>query len=370
MQSLNIYQITLHIPSFYRNVHLALSMWNKGKLNARRIKRTINQPHSMKKPPIDTQPLLNDLQSTDWKIRSNAAQMLGGARDLKAVEPLIHALSTDTSWTVRTRAATALGRLKDARTVEALVCAMKAGNWQLLKHAFSNVVKFGDKAVPVLAAYANNREETTSFRGACIDALGAINSPATIPVLLPLLDDPDIMVRIQAIGALGQTKNEEVFQALLRGLENIAPFKILEGTHDFGYKPAIQQALVQALSDWDDERVIAPFVALLGSKEAFGPDTDTLTGVTNALRKMSGVSGKMFHEIEAALDGATPTGRIAVALSLVWLRDRRGLETLAALRDDEDAGVRAAARWAYGQLETILGYGVPMFPMMAEFMLR
>ena len=68
--------------------------------------------------------LINDLKDESWQIRWYAAQALGGAKDLRAVEPLIAVLKKDKHVYVRATTAWALGEIKDRRAVKPLIDAL------------------------------------------------------------------------------------------------------------------------------------------------------------------------------------------------------------------------------------------------------
>jgi HEAT repeat protein len=68
---------------------------------------------------------------------------------------------------VRCRAAVALGRLKDDRAIEPLHWALKASNWQLFRHSFHAIVKFGESAIPALNKYSAMKARARSSAILC-----------------------------------------------------------------------------------------------------------------------------------------------------------------------------------------------------------
>lgn len=67
-----------------------------------------------------TDPLIELLEDSDWKVRGAAAWALGRIGNKKAVEPLIKSLLEDENGFVRSGAANALGNLEDERAVKPL----------------------------------------------------------------------------------------------------------------------------------------------------------------------------------------------------------------------------------------------------------
>jgi predicted Zn-dependent protease len=71
--------------------------------------------------------LVAELQTGSSDAQWQAAEALGNLGDLRAVEPLINALSVQ-HWRVRCSAAQALGRLRDPRAVDALIALVNRRN--------------------------------------------------------------------------------------------------------------------------------------------------------------------------------------------------------------------------------------------------
>jgi HEAT repeat protein len=332
----------------------------------------------MTKQKVDAASLLQDLHSLDWKTRRNAAQALGTARDTNAVPPLIQVLQQDKSWTVRCRAAVALGRLKDERAIEPLIEAMKASNWQLFRHSFNAVVKFGDSAIPCLNKHSSDEDESPFFRNALVNALGAIGAESSMFSLLQRLSDRDLSVRIQAICALAQLKNETVVDRLIQVLENPEPLPEpsypsemapeLRGTFD--PKPHILKTVAEALAVLNDRRAAEPLVELFAGHEPFGPQSEMLMAATNAVRQLGDVHTREFAELSTLLADNDVVIRTAAALSLAWLPDERGVNLLYSATRDSEPMARRAAEWSLQALQTILGYDVPMSPQVVAHILR
>jgi|GEM_PF-3910946 len=77
---------------------------------------------------VAVKPLIKAFNSDDWKIRRWSAEALGNIGDLRALKPLINALtgkSKDRNNFVRAMTAEALGKIGDERAVEPLTAAME-----------------------------------------------------------------------------------------------------------------------------------------------------------------------------------------------------------------------------------------------------
>ncbi|MHB8898516.1 MAG: HEAT repeat domain-containing protein [Thermoguttaceae bacterium] len=118
-------------------------------------------------------PYLADiLADGNWQVRREAAEALGKAGDLRAVEPLIEVLGNrDGDWSVRAAAARSLGQLGDPR------------------------------AVAPLAALLNDMN--THVRHAAVVGLGRIGTPETLgPLTTAARSDGDSAVRLAAAEAI------------------------------------------------------------------------------------------------------------------------------------------------------------------------
>lgn len=111
------------------------------------------------------------MDSAGFKVRLQAAFILGRLRDARALPALAKAL-TDPHYAVRAAAALALGRIRDARATDPLLNAL------------------GDPEPWV--------------RAEAVRALGLIRSRKALPQLVARLKDHDWKVRIEAARGLGQ----------------------------------------------------------------------------------------------------------------------------------------------------------------------
>ncbi len=149
-------------------------------------------------------------------VRGDAAFTLGMIGDERAIEPLIEALQDES---VRIDALRALGMFEDERAIEPL----------------RDFLKSRDRSERNLAARA--------LKG---------DNPNIAKILIPLAkDDPDEIVRGQALRSLGTTKDEEAFQFLT---------KLLEDEDTSHYE---QNCAIEALGDMGDRRAVDLLIKVL-----------------------------------------------------------------------------------------------------------
>jgi HEAT repeat protein len=126
--------------------------------------------------------LIEALKDEARTVRSTAAGALGNIKDARAIEPLIDALNDKEDYWVRSSAATALGLIGDARSVEPLTSLLK------------------EKREPLSKGLALSNRNTV-LRHA-VEALGMIEDASAVEALLALLKHDDSVVRHEAICSL------------------------------------------------------------------------------------------------------------------------------------------------------------------------
>ncbi len=167
-----------------------------------------------RKPPPDFAALMADLKSPDWKVRAEAARLLGQKKHCPAVELLIEILQKDRTETVKSRAAVALGNIGDSRAIEPL---LEAG---CVKHALNQLLKFGEAAVPALKTRLADKSQEFTTRCMMINFLAAIGGDSARSAIIAAAWDDDLTVRFHVAEALGKCQAHkesiEALQFLLR----------------------------------------------------------------------------------------------------------------------------------------------------------
>jgi len=94
------------------------------------------------------EPLLDALDSADWRVRSHAAWALAPARDPRATSRLVQLLGHPV-WRLRAMAAHALQELADPGTSAAMDAALTDPAWQVRIEAVEYVARLGGVGLPV-----------------------------------------------------------------------------------------------------------------------------------------------------------------------------------------------------------------------------
>ena len=210
------------------------------------------------------------LKDEDWAIREEAATLLGGLKDPRAVCPLISTLRdrdrsvreaaikaltsigessvpalgaclTDPELSVQEAASAVLASIADARVFDPLVRALRSSDWIVRMHAAKALSRIKDPGsiqslIPLLHDKVKAvREETSS-------ALAAIGE-AAIPALLEMLTHQDWLVRLHAVESLGKTKSQNAVEPLLSALFN-------DGDS------AVREDVIRALGEIRDPRAV------------------------------------------------------------------------------------------------------------------
>jgi len=146
---------------------------------------------------------LQQLNSPNERIRSQAALSLGWIGDSSVVAALIHVLKNDPSAKVRANAAMSLGQLGDEKVVDTLIgCLDDKDAFVRGIVIYSLGLMKAQQAIPVLLhVLANDPDKET--RMAAADTLAQLDSPEVIkPLIVAYLSDPEKDVRDEALDSL------------------------------------------------------------------------------------------------------------------------------------------------------------------------
>ena len=225
--------------------------------------------------------LLPDLYDSDWRVRRNAAQALGALRDKRAVEPLIQTLK-DRTMTVRQRAVVALGRIKDPRALPALLEVLLEGKRESYD-ASKAIKKFGKKALPEMAKAFERTNDPQIMM-----LLIQMRYEGSFELLLKLLESQNPSQRLIAIQELGKLGNKNAVSYLIRQLQD--------------HNPMIQGEAVRALGALGAIETVPDLLDMLIDDELYGPRSNIYHAVTEAFQLFSGATA----EIKNAFPGNYP----------------------------------------------------------------
>jgi|GEM_PF-4848208 len=162
------------------------------------------------------------------------------------------------------------------------------------------------------------KSDNPEWRYFAVMALASINATEAIPQIAKLLDDPDIRVRYEAVGALGWLKAKQFVGRLLKMLKT---------------DPDLESSLIYALG-------------LIGDVRAVKPLAERLLAYTERAKKHPTGGG-----YEEEKKDKTRLKRQALAKALGWLGTKVAVEALIkVVNDDPNRHVREEAVEALGKL--------------------
>ncbi len=199
------------------------------------------------------------------------------------------------------------------------------------RNAAWNLGRFRDITLvdPLLRVIADPDE---AVRLRVVDALGNLRDPRVIePLLARLTQDESVDVRARAASALGNQGSSEAADALLDALNDGAP--------------EVRGAVAEALGLLLDARAAPQLITLMLND----PDDTTRYYAARSLVRL-GSEEVVDALLQALTHAANADQRIRIIEVLGQLHDPRPAETLRALLDDTDEGVRVTVQWALQNL--------------------
>ena len=103
--------------------------------------------------------------------------------------------------------------------------------------------KRGKDAVAPLVALLEDQEQSPTLRARIIDTLALIPRVDVQSKLIAALDDPDVEVRIHAIGALSEIGDGKALPALERISQNDGGLLVIGGTQYIAVQDEINEAI-------------------------------------------------------------------------------------------------------------------------------
>lgn len=241
------------------------------------------------------QPLLNELENPDHRVRRDSIEALGELKNPSAVPALISMLNDSDSYT-RETIARALGRIRDTRAIPSLIDLLgDTGDYWVNHDAARALGNIGPSAIePLLSAIDN----ANSLKRAWIGRALSLVTPPPVPHLTELLNAPDTEIREIAVKALvsilsgsinylisvlpkaSPIARKEAIVALGRIHHPRAIKPLLPYLHDPG--PTIRAVTAQALGHIHYPHVVESLIPLLQDS-----DTDVQTSAAEALRSFA-----------------------------------------------------------------------------------
>jgi len=346
------------------------------------------------------------LKSSKWEVRAEAARRLGESRQKGALSALFRALG-DEDPSVRLEVIKAIGSIGDPAAIAPLIetlarisrmdksrrsgsTAVRAEEHEALATSLGNL---GMPAVdPLLGLLQSDDREG---RRCAAHALGLIEDPRTIGPLIERLGDDRSDVRKAAAHALGHFHDPQSLAALIRALSHRdaeTRRASAEALGTVGAEDAVE-ALAAAAGDQNEPVQLAAIEALrrIGGLRAGAGLRSAIEGGKKAVREAAAAAlasmkfeptvaedraaaAVLTGDFQAALrEGAAAVGaliealgsrdashRLEAARALAMLRPERAVTALIRVLKDHDANVQTAAATA------LAGIGPPAVAALQE----
>jgi HEAT repeat protein len=151
------------------------------------------------------QALVGALKDSDETVRVYAVGTLQDLGDIRAVEPLIEVLATDTARQPCYYAAKALGRFKTPRAIAGMVSALESQRGDLSELALQlGEVRAREAVEPLCKLVEGSGGGTAYARRHAVMSLARIGDRKALPALMKALNDQDEGVRDRAKSALAE----------------------------------------------------------------------------------------------------------------------------------------------------------------------
>lgn len=221
-------------------------------------------------PDIDVSQLVRIfemLKNKDWRVRTEAAKILGEIKDKRALEPLIKALCDENS-NVRFKARSALKKIdpswRETETAKKLVPffiqALSNKNAEVREEAARVLGEIGDKRAvePLIKALGDKYLEV---RSAAVFSLGNIKDARAIEPLIKMLCDKNNTFRLAVVMAL-----DEIIKLVTLGMINDEPITdlFIKYLNDKDWR--IREGAAFLLGRIKNKKAVEPLIQALGDR--------------------------------------------------------------------------------------------------------
>ena len=289
--------------------------------------------------------LARQLESPDDAVRLRAARALA---EEDGAGPLVGVLG-DPSWRVRRAAADGLARERDDAAAETLVAAIRARHRDpaTLNAALHALVKGASDALPSVAPLLSADDADLRTYGAL--ALGLLEDPRAVPLLVRALGDADDNVRFHAVEALGRIGSREAASAVAELAESgdfTVAFAALDALASIG-EPSVMPRLLPLLDDPLLQGAAAEAIGALGGDDAAAPLARLLDDPQAPLAAVTGALAALDARGGNANGASTNVARI-VAATVAPAGVHALLEALRSASDAERPAMTRVLGWLDG----------------------
>ncbi|OUJ18503.1 HEAT repeats containing protein [Methanonatronarchaeum thermophilum] len=293
----------------------------------------------------------------------------------------IKSLKSDNNY-VRMDAALALGRIEDKRAVEPLINALKDPDKDVRKNAAISLGSIGEKeAIKPLSKLLDDKH--ADVRRETVNSLSLIGGEKTKPLLIKSANDKDEAVREQAILSLSDYLGEKVMEAIVNGLSDkedivkeAAAFALMDflskipeqRSHEL--RKEISEKIERFDSDLDHKKILVAaedgkrlsirrnaiwLLGQIGDKEVVNNLISFLSEDDPQIRRITTLSlinigNESVNPLLTALNKNNKNVRKMAAYALGEIGDRKALEQIKELMEDDSEEVRIFASKAYSKL--------------------
>ena len=286
--------------------------------------------------------LREQLASPDDEVRHAAVRSLHDAGP-DALPSLIGALG-DSSWRVRKAALDLVLLAPAAASLPLLIAGLRdEGNAGRRNSSMEALVRLGPAAVPVLAPLVADPD--AELRKFVVDALGNIDAPGVPELLLTALEDAEENVSATAAEYLGRRRDTAAVPLLLRrlgGSSGWLTFGCLRALGEIG-DPAAAPAISALLGEPGLRKTALEALGRVGDEQAVPHLLEALFSRDRGLRRVAALA---VHRILPRLGPAA--GAAPLAAGVRAQADDEFFEFLRGLLGQEDAQLRAAAATLLG----------------------
>lgn len=326
---------------------------------------SLNNTSSNRSAVIDR--YIENLDSPNPRLRSQAAEDLGKLMAQDAVPELIQHLQGDVNTYVRSAIAEALGRIGDTRAIFPLMDALR-DSCSFVRRAAA--IALGQmQAKQAQGALLRALDDPNFYvRRAAINAVGKLDIPDMGPMLIPLLETPDPRIRRTVTIAIRRLHTQAAIPKLIEVLEG---YLLEPNQRDL----PVVKTLVVALGELNAQEAVPALIRIMRgyvgvrslTAKALGKIGDPQAGPAllealkdersknlqlAALRSLAQLKYQQaIPTVRQFLDGPDPRLRRTAALTLGLLQDRGAKDKLLMLaREDDSPLVRPAAVEALGMV--------------------
>jgi HEAT repeat protein len=272
--------------------------------------------------------------------KRQAVALIGERGDSTFVPALLHLLS-DQNKEVRQIAADALGGL-GVPAVPGLIAALADENYQVVEGAIGAIEKIGLAAEPALVnALKHDKSRIRFFAARCLGNLGV---QSAFDPLRELLQDPDDLVRLNAIKALKQIGGAGLMEVFLPALKDPYPSvcqEAVDGLHALGNTRAVQPLIELLYDEEEDLREQAAHALMkLGWQPDKGQDGAAYFAARRLWDECVRYKQKALEPLLLALDARDHIIREGAARALGQIGDTRAVTPLiSALKTHPDSTI-------------------------------